>query len=255
MNKERLYASLEAKLSNSVGHRVDLQFQDARRINKTTAHFMLAFTGDSPSSDELSEFFIRHYNAKITPYISTARVYGNDKVVTVVASILNVSRDVEDIKKQKMATVIQGSTYLDVPLQEIWEVQDRAGKKVLVRKVKEDIMAIVQARKDAMIGSPKKTFASFSVGSSLLRYLAVLEKGDHVKAYIDEKIVDAEVLAVSDNEVKLKHAGGAVSLPRQAVIEIVSRAKDKEAKEKKMVEDYFAKAYGFPDYAHQLVKK
>jgi hypothetical protein len=255
MNKERLYAFLESKLSNSVGHRVDLQFQDARRINKTTAHFMLAFTGETPSSDEMSEFFIRHYNAKITPYISTARVYESEKVVTVVASILNVSRDFSDIKKCGMATIIQGSSYLDVPLQEIWEVQTRNGQKVIVRKVKDDVMAIVQARRNAMVGTPKKTFAGLAQGSSLLKYLAILEKGDHVKAYIDEKVVDAEVLMVSDNEVKLKHAGGVASLPRQSVIEIVSRAKEKDASEQKMVQDYFTQAYGDPEYARQLVKK
>ena len=255
MNKERLLASLEKKISQSVGHRVDLQYADSRRINKNTAHFMVAFTANAPTSDEISEFFIRQYGAKIVPYISTARVYATDKVVTVVASILNVTREFADIEKAKMATVIKGSVYLDVPLQETWEVEDRSGQKVLVRKVKDDIMAIVQARRNAMMDSQQqKTFASLATGNSLLRYLAVLEKGDHVKAYLDEKIVDAEVLAVSDAEAKVKHSGGITTIPRQSVVEIVSRSAEHEAKEKKMTQEYFSKAYGDPDYAKSLVK-
>jgi hypothetical protein len=254
MDKNRLFASLEKKLSQSVGHRVDIQYTDSRRINKSTAHFMVAFTGNNPTSEEISEFFIRQYGAKVVPYISTARVYDKEKVVTVVASILNVTREFEDIKRHQMATVIEGSVYLDVPLQETWEVEERAGKKVLVRKAKEDIMAIVQARRNAMMDtqSQHKTFASLAVGSSLLRYLGILEKGDHVKVYLDEKIVEAEVLAVSEAEAKIKHSSGIATVPRQAVVEIVSRSADREEKQKKATEEYFSKAYGDKKYAQKL---
>lgn len=256
MNNQRIVAALEKKMTRDVGHRVDLSLADARRINKSTAHFMVSFANTTPTSDEISEFFIRQFNAKITPYVSTARVYDKDKVVTVVASILNVTRDMGDVKKQAMATVIEGSVYLDVPLQEMWEVQERAGKKVLVRKMKDDIMAIVQARRNSMVDSnSQKTFAALAQGSSLLRYLAMLEKGDNVKAYLDEKIVDAEVLAVTETEVKLKHSGGMATVPRQAVVEIVSRSVEKQGKQDKMVEDYFTQAYGDPGYAKELTRK
>ena len=97
MNQNRAFAKLEQKLSSSVGHRVDLQFADARRINASTAHFMLAYTDTKiPSSDEIADFFVRKYNAKITPFLSTARVYKTQKVITVVAQILSITRDIED---------------------------------------------------------------------------------------------------------------------------------------------------------------
>lgn len=257
MNNQRIVASLEQKLAQGVGHRVDLQLADARKVNKTTAHFMIAFAETAPTSDEISEFFVRQFNAKITPYISTAKVYEKEKVVTVVASLLNVTRELKDVEKKGMATVIKGSVYLDVPLQEVWEVQERQGQKVLVRKVKDDIMAIVQARRNAMMDSNfgHKTFAALAQGSNLLKYLALLEKGDHVKAYIDEKIVDAEVLAVNDQEVKIKYAGGLATVPRQAVVEISQRSAEKEKASQQLVEEYFSKAYGDPDYAKQLVRK
>ena len=135
MNQDRAFASLEKKLSASVGHRVDLQYADARKINRSTAHFMLAYSDDKvPNSDEIAEFFVRKYNAKITPFLSTAKVYKGQKVVTVVAQVLSLTRDIND--KAKLCPVIEGAVYLDVPLQETWEISEREGKKVLVRKVK-----------------------------------------------------------------------------------------------------------------------
>lgn len=253
MNKDRLFASLEQKISKGVGHRVDLQLADARRINKSTAHFMIAFNEGSPASDEVADFFIRKFNAKVTPHLSTARVYKEQKVVTVVASILNITRDFEDIKK--MTPVIEGATYLDVPLQETWEVSERAGKKVLVRKVKDDIMAIVQARKSSMLdSSSRKTFAALAEGSQLLKYLMMLDKGDHVKVYMDDKVVDAEIVAASEGEVKVKFKGGTATLPRQAVLEVTSRSEEREKHMKDEARKYFSDAYGDPEYAKELTK-
>lgn len=254
MNKDRLFNSLEQKLSADVGHRVDLQFADARRINKTTAHFMIEYTGKTPVSDDIADFFIRKFNAKITPFISTAKVYDETKVITVVAQILNVTRQFEDISKPGMKAVITGATYLDVPLQEVWEVQQRNGKKVLVRKVKDDIMAIVQARRSAMMeDNNHKTFASIAKGS-LMSYLGMIEKGDRVRVMVDSKVVDAEVLAASEGQIKVKHASGTETVAREAVIEVVSKNPQTAEKEKKGTEDYFSKAYGNPEYAKQLVK-
>ena len=255
MNQNRAFAKLEQKLSSSVGHRVDLQFADARRINASTAHFMLAYTDTKiPSSDEIADFFVRKYNAKITPFLSTARVYKTQKVITVVAQILSITRDIEDTKKSFMKPVIEGAVYLDVPLQETWEVAERAGTKVLVRKVKDDIIALVNARKKTMMDSySTKTFASLAVGDNVTRYLSILDKGDYVRVLVDEKVIQAEVVSVKDDQVKVKYKGGMTSVPRQNVLEIVGKNPALVEKQEQEMVNYFAKAYGDEDYAEDMV--
>ena len=255
MNQDRAFASLEKKLSTAVGHRVDLQFADARKINRSTAHFMLAYTDDNiPNSDQIADFFVRKYNAKITPFLSTARVYKAQKVVTVVAQVLCITRDVEDIKKSFMKPVIEGALYLDVPLQETWEVAEREGRKVLVRKVKDDIIALVNARKKTMMDSySNKTFASLVSGENITRYLSILDKGDYVRVLLDEKVVEAEVISVKDEQIKVKYKGTMTTVPRQNVLEIVGKNPAVTEKQDKEMVDYFTEAYGDEKYAENLV--
>lgn len=257
MNKERLVAALEQKISKDVGHRVDLQIEDVRKINKSTAHFMVAYVGDkAPSSEELAEMFIRKFNAKIHPMLSTARVYTGEQVVTVVASLLSLTRAFDDSKQ--LTPVIEGAVYLDVPLQETWEVAERGGQRVLVRKVKDDIMAIVQARRNSMLESQssRKSFATLAAtGDQLARYLALLEKGDQIKVYMDDQIVDAEVVSSDEGEVKVKYKGGNATLPRHAVLEVCGRNPAIDEKVKKEAEKYYKDAYGDPNYAKELTRK
>jgi len=255
MNQDRAFAKLEKKLSTAVGHRVDLQFADARKINKSTAHFMLAYTDDHiPNSDEIADFFVRKYNAKITPFLSTARVYKHQKVVTVVAQVLSITRDYDDIKKPFMKPVIEGAVYLDVPLQETWEIDEREGRKVLVRKVKDDIIALVNARKKTMMDSySNKTFASLVSGENITRYLSILDKGDYVRVLVDEKVIEAEIISVKDEQVKLKYKGGMTTVPRQNILEVVGKNPAITEKQDKAMVDYFSEAYGDEKYAEELV--
>jgi len=255
MDYNRAFAKLEQKISTSVGHRVDLQFADARRINASTAHFMLAYSDDKiPSSDELADFFVRKYNAKITPFLSTARVYKTQRVVTVVAQILSITRDIDDTKKSFMKPVIEGAVYLDVPLQETWEVDEREGRKVLVRKVKDDIIALVNARKKTMMDSySTKTFASIVVGDNVTRYLAILDKGDYVRVLMGEKVVEAEIVSVKDDQIKIKYKGALSSVPRQNILEIVGKNPALVEKHEQEMVDYFAEAYGDGKYAEKMV--
>lgn len=256
MNKNRLYASLEQKIKKSVGYRADLAVTDVRKLNKTAAHFVVSYNSTPPTAEELTDFFIRHYNAKLTPNLTTARIYKGRNLVTVVASLLKVTRELDD--SRRMTPVIEGAVYLDVPLQETWEVQERNGTKVLVRKVKDDVMAIVQARRSAMMDdSPGgKTFANLATGSNLVKYLGLLDKGDKVKVYLDEndKVVDAEVMAVSDSEVKIKVGNQSKKVPRSSIIEVTQKSKEKEAAREKLAVDYYTDAYGDPKYAKDLVK-
>lgn len=256
MNKNRLLDRLEHKISASVGHRVDLQFADARRINRNTAHFMLAYSdGDAPKSQEITDFFSRKFDFKITPFLSTARIYKAQGCVTVVAQILNLTREIKDIRTRNMVPVITGAVYLDVDLQETWGVEDREGVKVLVREVKDDIMALVQARKKSMLDSRSTaTFASLTQ-SDLLKYLTLLEKGDQVRVLVDDKVVDAEVVAVSDAQIKVKTKGGLKTLPRQSVVDVVAKSPSKEDERLSDAEDYFTEAFGDPEYAKELTSK
>jgi hypothetical protein len=256
MNQKRMMAALEKKLSHTVGYRADLDITDANRINTTAAHFMLSYTGETtPTTDDIASFFVRKFNTKITPLISTARVYTNEKLITIVGQMLNVNRDYAD--HRKMTPVITGAVYLDVPLQETWEVKEVEGSKVLVRKVKDDIMAMVQARKSAMMdvsSDRHRTFANLAKNSSpVLRALAMLNKGDTVKVYHNGVIYeDCVVLATSNDLVKFKKGDKSMEAPRQAVFEVTERAKDSKNSEDQKVVEYFEKAYGDPEYSHKM---
>lgn len=254
MNQDRIFASLEKKLSSSVGHRVDLQFADARRINRSTAHFMLAYSDDQvPASDDIADFFVRKYNAKITPFMSTAKVYKSQKVITVVAQVLSITRNIDDVKK--LCPVIEGAVYLDVPLQETWEVTEREGRKVLVRKVKDDVMALVAARKKSMMDSySNRTFASLVQGDNITRFLNVIDKGDFVRVLVDDKVVDGEVVSINAEEVKVKYSSGSATVPRHNVLEVTGKSPALLEKQEEKMTDYFTKAYGDEKYAQKLVK-
>jgi len=261
MNTNKVVASLADKMSASIGHRADLEIGDVRKIDGKTAHFLLAFASDRPpTSADLNEFFLKRYNAQVVPYAATAKVWLDHKVVTVVAGILNITREYEDIKRSKMVPVIAGYSYLDVPMQETYAVQERGGKKVLVKKVKDDIMAIVSARKaamqDATFSTPAtKTFAHLAKASGLMRFLADPEKGDMVRCMNDDKTFDGEVLSSSDEEVKVKSSeGGSVTIPKQAVLEVLKKGSDSQADRLKAQEDYYSKAYGSPEYGKELVR-
>jgi len=261
MNTNKVVASLADKMTASIGHRADLEIGDVRKIDGKTAHFLLAFASDrAPTSADLNEFFLKRYNAQVVPYIATAKVWNDQKVVTVVAGILNITREYEDIRRSKMVPVIAGYSYLDVPMQETYAVQERGGKKVLVKKVKDDIMAIVSARKaamhDATFSTPAtKTFAHLAKASGLMRFLAEPEKGDMVRCMNDDKTMEGEVLSASEDEVKVKSSdGGSLTLPKQAVLEVLKKGSDSQADRLKAQEDYYSKAYGSPEYGKSLVR-
>ena len=257
MDHKRAFASLERKLEKNVGHRVDLQFNDARKINKTTAQFMISYTDDrAPTSNDLGEFFAKfskNANKPITPYMSTAKVYKSQKIVTVVGQILCQVREFADAKSRNMVPVIEGAVYLDVELKDTWEVDDREGNKVLVRKEKDDIMALVQARRNSMIETnPHQTFASTAKGD-LMRYLRILEKGDQVRVFLNDKIVDAEVVAVSDGEVRVKHKSGTETVPRTSIVDVTARNPKDNVEDQKENYEYFKEAFGDEEYAKELV--
>jgi hypothetical protein len=255
MNSERILASLASKMKKDVGHRVDITLADTKKINKTTAQFLLEYAGNIPTSEEISDYFIRAFNAKITPFMTTAKVFEDQKAVMVVAQILNITRDVDDIKTRKMVPVIAGAVYLDVPLDETWEVSERNGKKVLCRKVKDDIMAIISARRNAMMDPTSKiSFASLSLGSTLNKYIGLVGTGDVVKAFIDDKVKEVEVTAADKEKIEVKDADGKkVRVNREQIVEIMKKATDRGADQAKYLEDYYTKAYGDPEFAKKLV--
>ena len=172
LDMNKVVAKLQNKISKSVGHRVDIALADVKKISESSAHFMLEFNNKVPTSDEVSEFFIRQFNSKITPDMTTAKVHKEYGVVTVVANILSINRSFAD--KDKMTPVIAGCTYFDVALDDLWEVKEVNGTKVLARQVKDDIMSIVRARKNLMYDTnTKKSFANAALASvGLLRQLS-----------------------------------------------------------------------------------
>lgn len=255
MNRNRVIANLTDKISKKVGHRVDLYLSDYNAITASSGHFLLSYNEKAPTTEEISEFFIRHFNAKITANLATARVHKNKNAVSVVAELLQVTKPIEDA--EKMTSVIASYSYLDATLDELWEVKEKNGQKVLQRKIKDDISKIVSARRNLMMDTSTAgnlTFAHVAEASGLSRYLSIMEKGDTVRVYHDGQVQEGVVSAASDDTIKVKVGSKSISVARQAVLEIVSKSAKVDNAEKKQVEDYFADAYGSDKYAKSLTK-
>lgn len=243
---------LAGKIQEQVGHRVDMSVTDSLKCSPTAARFMIEFEGRQPSTAEVSDFFIRQFGGKVIPDMSTAKVSPADSVLVVVANMVSINRPIDDAKKMK--TVIAGYTYFDENLQDTWEVKKVNGQPVLARKLKDDISAIVEARRKRMeqVGS-KKTFASVQATSKLIRMIAHVEKGDIVKAYYMGKTLDsAEVVEASSDRIKLKHNNETYLVERPAILEVQVKANVEN--ESQLVE-YYSKAYGDPEYAKKMVGK
>lgn len=250
----KVHAKLQNKISKNVGHRVDLVLADLKKIDAENAHFMLEYNSQVPTTDDISQFFIRQYNAKVVPELATARVHREHGVVTVVGSVLNVTRDFEDSKNMK--TVIAGNTFLDSTMEDIWEVREVNNKKVLARRLKDDIKTIVDARRNLMLDSKSnKSFANVSVASSYTA-IAMMETGDIVKAYNNGKLHEnCTVEEVSRDSVKVTTADMLyLSIPKEAIIEVSQKNKQVDKKKQKEITDYFADAYGDKKYAKELTK-
>ena len=255
MDLNRVCSSLERKINEGLGYRPDLSLADARKITSTAAHFMLEYTGNAPSSKDVNEFFLKKFNAKITPCVSTARVYNNHKVVTIVGELLNITRDVKDVNKMK--PVIAGQLYIDAPMQDMWEVQSRDGQKVLVRKIKDDIMSIVEARKQAMINSHShKTFASLKITAAEMGvYFRNIENGDQLKVYFNGRLIDVDAIRLNDDDtVTVNIDSQQVNVSLNSIMEIRKSEKSKEQEQQKM-QKYFSDAYGDPGYAESLTRR
>jgi hypothetical protein len=251
MNNNKLLANLQSKISNSMGYRPDLSLVDTRKINKTTAHFMIEYSNNPPNSTEVMAFFNKYFDAKISPFISTAKVYQHHKVITVVAQMFVPSRDFNDFKRGSFKPVIANALYLDVELREPWEVQTRDGKKVLVKQNHEDISAIVEARKMVMLNqsSQHKTFANVA---NIHRFIKFMKKGDVVKFFdVDtDRLVEGEVSAVNGPQLIVKADGKSYNIQDSCVLEVVHAAKQELSDEMK----YFEQAYGDKEYAKKLLR-
>lgn len=248
MDLSRVYKSLEKKVNADLGHRPDLSLCDCRNINKTTAHFMVEYDGATPKASDISEFFLKTFDSKITPCMATAKVYAHKKAVTIIGQMLNLTKPIDEVKKGNLKPVIAGALYIDAPLDDMWEVKESEGSKVLVRKVKENIMDIVEARKSAMMNSySNKCFASLANFNSN----KLVENGDIVSIFHNDlgKVVDAVVVAITNKDLKVKYEGGMFPVQPGEILEVKSKDMDK-----KQLEDYYTKAFGDPSYAKKLVR-
>lgn len=253
--QQSIASRLADKVSQNVGHRVDLAVSDYYQINPTTARFMLEYEGKHPSSEEITDFFVRKFSGKVTPDMSTAKVVTKEQVIVVVANMVNYHRNVDDSKKMK--TVIAGYQYFDEALQETWEVKDVNGTKVLARKLKDDISSIVEARRKVMMDkNSKRTFASLKATAALLQSIILVGEGDIVRAYHNGKALDnCEVLKVTADMAELKTKDGQVKVDKSAILEVLAKSEESLLKEDEKLVEYFTKAYGDREYAKKLVSK
>lgn len=245
---------LAEKMAKYAGHRPDLQLEDSRKINTTAAHLMVSYIGMPPTTKDIMEFFSKKFENQITPCLSTARVYKDKQVITVVAQTIVPMKNYEDTNDKKKMIKVTSSLYLDCEMKEPWEVTERDGKKVLIRRENEDITNIINARKQSYSGNlstaGKITLASVSNTYHLLN---PLKKGDVIKFFnqMDGTIGEGEVQVASQSEVQVLKAGQIVKVPTHNILEVVKTQAPSQLDEA----TYFEKAYGDKGYANDLTRK
>lgn len=254
-----IQTSLAKKLSNKiqeqVGHRVDLSVADFYKMTPTSARFMLEFDSNKkPASEEITDFFVRQYNGKIMPDLTTAKVIPSESVIVVVASMINYNRPIADSSKMKQ--VIAGYSYFDEKLQESWDVKEINGQKVLSRKIRDDIGSIVEARRKVMMNkSTKKTFASLKATASNIREVTLVDAGDLVTAYHNgRQYENCEVTKVNASDVELRYGDKSFRVDRSALLDVTAKSESVAVQDEQKLIDYFSKAYGNEEYARKLVK-
>lgn len=257
MSIEKSIASkLNNRIQERVGHRVDMTIADFYKMSPTSARFMIEYSNNKPSSEDLTNYFIRNYDGKIFPDLTTAKYVPAEKVIIVVASMVNYNKPIEEASKMKK--VIAGYTYFDEILQETWEAKEVDGTKVLSRRIKEDIASIVESRRKVMMDKTisRKTFASIKSTASIVKEVSMVDVGDIVTAYSNGRQYNGcEVLKVLPNQIEAKYKDKSMKFDRLSVLEVVAKAEEMIVKDEEKLVEYFTKAYGDEEYAKKLVKK
>ncbi len=249
--EQRMLSRIREKMTSKVGHRVDLYLGDFRSINQITAQILLGYDDrfGVPTGNHISEFMVKSFEGKVVPQMATAKVHKDIEAVSVVAEIYRPTRRMEDSENM---TCIASTLYVDSDMGETWEVIGDETTKFLARIMKDDIGAILNERRKRMTS---QFTGKVCLANALSAGINQVEDGALVRFYWNGKVLQGEVTQVQENGIKINaDDGGAFTVPREAVVEVLRWSDKTESNLKAQLGQYFSEAYGFKDYGQQIAR-
>jgi len=246
----RLQTRISANLATGI--RGDFDVADFQRLDEVTAHILLEFSPvmGRPRGDDIERYFAKTFESKIVPVMSSVSIKSN--CVSVIAQVNVATRPIEDSEdKSKMTPVVAGMMYLDNSLQDVWEVKDGDGQKVLAKSTKENIEQIIATRRNRMFVTKSSSLSL----SSLATAKEMLTAGCVVKVWHQGKLMPMEITAAIKGGFKGKVEGDhEIVVAKENVLDLQKMA-DEGPNESAMLVKYFTDAYGDKNYAKLLIKK
>lgn len=249
MNHERAYNKIMANYATGV--RGDLDIADFQKLDAISAHLLVEFSPKigKPSADDIERYFAKNFEGRILPVMGTASI--KPGCVSIIAQLNIPVREFEDsLDKTKMTPIVAGMMYLDNQLNDVWQVKDQDGKKVLAKEAKENIEQIIATRRNRMFVTESSSVSLASVATAR----ALLPMGSKVKAWYQGKMQTVELVAAVSGGFKVKNeAGKEFVMAKEGIVDLQQMA-DAGPNEDAKLAKYYAEAYGDKKYAQQLVK-
>jgi len=251
MGSNRILEKLAAQMDQRQGARSDLFLADWQRLNKSAAKILLGYAKHlgRPSSEDLHKFMHREFGAELVPQMLSARIYPEEAGITIVVERNTPTRKFDDTGEM----IKLGATmYQDPNFGGIWESkQHDDGTRFLARLVDDDIEEILKERRARM----QIKYAGISLGSLKTAGRATLGVGDKVKFYSDGRIYHGTVAQLKGDLCVIAGDDGQHETTCDSIIEVTQKNQAAVEAEEDKLKDYFQRAYGFEDYAKDLVKK
>ncbi len=228
--------------------RSDMQIVDMRPIDPLKCNVLIAFerhVGTPPTLSQLERFVSATFHNKVVAQTQTAQLHEADSAISV---CLTMNVDTRPVTDATVMRRVAGNGYFDEATGHIWQVVDNGVQKHLIRRTDENIADIVQARMERA----SRKHATFS---RVRQAAPMLTDGDTVRFYDGTMPMVGKITSLRETEVTVSANGKSYTVPKESVFNVVERSTSAVGDDKSLLEDYWARAVGNPDFARKLTKR
>jgi len=247
-----MYERFAERMLSETGTRPDLQIVDWKRLDRNSAVVLMAYNpalGD-PTREEVFAYLERAFPGhRVLLEEETARkvTVANVNAYQFVIRRVVPTRPFDDAQTMRKVTA---SAYLDTELGEIWQIEERDGRKFLAKVAEEDIDAIVSREVEKIKNPVRASLRDIYAG-------VVFGRGDKVRFYYDGKTMIGEVTRIDDatGEVTVKVAGNKTyNVPKEAIFYVIELGSGTKQQLSQTVKQYYKTLYG-EEMADELTKR
>jgi len=223
MNLGNISNKIAERVASSIGHesRPDLFISDYKTVGSDSAKVLIGYSGvmGKPNSHDINRFVLSTFDGQLIANLTNARNYPSHSVIACFVQTPKISLPIEE---KKNMTAISSTSFIDHELHDTWEVSEEDNGRCLVRTSGDDIDSILATRYRAM-----KSHAGLTKLSAIASEQGELQltKGTVVNAFVKGNTVEAIVISVKGNKVRIRTKSGSVGdVPRQAILEVAQAA-------------------------------